>query len=94
MLDHIFDEILMLYPHQKLPYIIIYKERLFYELYRDILHFTGVQVLRITELVMPDYKVFQEMKQLRVLELVETHFASDEGCGCLKGLQQLACWLD
>lgn len=70
------------------------EERLFYELYRDILHFTGVQVLRITELVMPDYKVFQEMKQLRVLELVETHFASDEGCGCLKGLQQLACWLD
>ncbi|MCR5530372.1 MAG: hypothetical protein K6F26_00805 [Lachnospiraceae bacterium] len=69
-------------------------ERLFYELYRDILHFTGVQVLRITELVMPDYRVFQEMKQLRVLELVEAHFTSDEGYECLKGLQQLACWLD
>ena len=64
------------------------------ELYRDIVKFKGVQVLRIDGLSMPDYHVFEEMKQLKVLELVEVNFASFEGYECLMNLQQFACWMD
>ena len=69
-------------------------ELLMNELYKDVRNFTGVQVLRIYELMIPDYSFFQNMKQLKALELVSVSFTSYEGYECLKDLQQFACWMD
>ena len=61
---------------------------------KDIVHFKGVQVLRINGLVFDAFGIFKELPELKVLELVETVFHSIEGMDGLKKLEQLCCWMD
>ncbi len=61
---------------------------------KDIVHFKGVQVLRINGLEFDDFKVFKKLSELKVLELVETNFHSISEMEELKKLEQLCCWLD
>lgn len=61
---------------------------------QDLPHFTGLEVLRIQELTLPDYAVFHNMKSLKTLELAQTYFLSIDGYEKLLDLQQLSCWLD
>lgn len=62
--------------------------------WRDITLFSGVEVLRIHGLTLPDLAFLDKLPDLRVLELVETEFVSTEGIEKLTRLEQLACWLD
>ncbi len=62
--------------------------------WRDIMLFTGVEVLRVQGLDFPDLGFLDVMPDLRVLELVETRFASMRGIEKLSRLKQLACWLN
>lgn len=62
--------------------------------WRDVMLFTGVEVLRIQGLDFPDLGFLDVMPNLRVLELVETRFASMRGIEKLTRLKQLACWLN
>lgn len=62
--------------------------------WRDIMLFTGVEVLRVQGLDFPDLGFLDGMPNLRVLELVETRFASMRGIEKLNRLKQLACWLN
>lgn len=62
--------------------------------WRDVMLFTGVEALRIQGLDFPDLGFLDVMPKLRVLELVETRFASTRGIEKLTQLKQLACWLD
>ncbi len=61
---------------------------------KDIVHFKGVEVLRINGLVFDGFNVFKELSELKVLELVETNFHSISEIQELKKLEQLCCWLD
>lgn len=63
-------------------------------LWRDITLFTGVEVLRIQGLEIPDLTFLDNFPDLRALELVETEFAKTDGIEKLERLEQLACWLD
>lgn len=63
-------------------------------LWRDITLFTGVEVLRIQGLDIPDLTFLNNFPDLRALELVETKFAKTDGIEKLERLEQLACWLD
>lgn len=63
-------------------------------LYRDLKLFSGLTVLRIQGMELPDFTVFETMKNLKVLELVGTGFCEKDGVEKLYGLKQLACWLD
>lgn len=63
-------------------------------LWQDIVLFSEVEVLRIQGLTIPDFKIFANMPDLRVLELVGTSFSSDAGIDCLYGLEQLCCFMD
>lgn len=63
-------------------------------LWRDISLFTGVEVLRIQGLDIPDLTFLDNFPDLRALELVETKFAKTDGIEKLERLEQLACWLD
>lgn len=69
-------------------------ESLLGQVYKDIIHFKDVEVLRIRYLEMPDYTVFSEMKNLRALELISVTFGAADGCECLESLEQLSVWLD
>lgn len=60
--------------------------------YKDLKFFTGLTVLRILLLVLPDYSVFGEMKNLKALELAETVVESNNGKENLYNLNQLSCW--
>lgn len=62
--------------------------------WRDISLFTGVEVLRIQGLVIPDFKIMDNFPNLRAAEFVETVFASSDGIGNLLKLEQLSCWMD
>ncbi len=61
---------------------------------KDIVHFKGVQVLRINGLILEEFNIFKELPELKVLELVETTFYSIKGIENLKRLEQLCCWVD
>lgn len=63
-------------------------------LWRDITLFTGIEVLRIQGLDIPDLTFLDNFPDLRALELVETKFAKTDGIEKLECLEQLACWLD
>ncbi len=63
-------------------------------LWRDIVLFTGVEVLRIQGTQIPDLTVLDKFPDLRVLELVETLFVSTDGIENLNKLEQLSCWRD
>lgn len=61
---------------------------------QDMPHFTGLKVLRVQGLTLPDYAIFHNMKNLKTLELVEIYFLSTDGYEKLFDLQQLSCWVD
>ena len=61
---------------------------------QDIGLFTGLEVLRIQGAEYQDMTFLRTMPKLRVLEVVETYFASMEGIDDLVRLKQLCCWLD
>lgn len=61
---------------------------------QDIGLFTGLEVLRIQGTEYQDMTFLRAMPLLRVLEVVETQFASLEGIDGLVQLKQLCCWLD
>ena len=63
-------------------------------LYKDLALFKKLEVLRMIYLHIPDYSFFEEMKDLRALELVSVEFDSTDGSESLLGLEQLAAWLD
>lgn len=65
-----------------------------HSLYKDLKLFSGLVVLRIQGLGLPDYTIFEEMKNLKVLELIEIYFESSNGKENLYNLNQLACWFD
>lgn len=62
--------------------------------WRDIALFTGVEVLRIQGLVIPDFTILGNFPNLRAAEFVETVFTSADGIENLLNLEQLSCWLD
>lgn len=62
--------------------------------YQDIALFTGLEVLRIQGLKIPDLTFLDKLSDLRVIELVETEFVSTVGIEKLTCLEQVACWLD
>lgn len=61
---------------------------------RDLALFTGVEVLRVYGLQIPDLTFLEKFTNLRTAEFVETEFASTNGIERLNKLEQLACWLD
>lgn len=63
-------------------------------LWRDLAQFTGIEVLRVQGLRIPDLTFLDKFISLRAAEFVETVFASTEGIERLSKLEQLACWLD
>lgn len=63
-------------------------------LWRDLALFTGVEVLRVHGLQIPDLTFLEKFTNLRTAEFVETTFASTNGIETLNKLEQLACWLD
>lgn len=63
-------------------------------LWRDLALFTGVEVLRLQGLEIPDFTFLERFTNLRTAELVETMFVSTDGIEILNRLEQLACWLD
>lgn len=63
-------------------------------LWPDLALFTGVEVLRVQGLQIPDLTILDNFCDLRALELVETSFVSTDGIERLNKLEQLACWLD
>ena len=63
-------------------------------LWRDMVLFTGVEVLRVQGLKIPNLMFLESFTNLRAAEFVETLFASTEGIEGLNKLEQLACWRD
>lgn len=63
-------------------------------LWRDLALFTGVEVLRVQGLEIPDLTFLEKFTSLRAAEFVETVFASMDGIEGLNKLEQLSCWLD
>lgn len=63
-------------------------------LWHDLALFTGVEVLRVQGLEIPDLTFLEKFTSLRAAEFVETAFVSTEGIEGLNRLEQLACWLD
>lgn len=63
-------------------------------LWRDLALFTGVEVLRVRGLEIPDLTFLEKFTSLRAAEFVETWFGSTDGIEKLNKLEQLACWLD
>lgn len=63
-------------------------------LWCDLALFTGIEVLRIQGLKIPDFMFLEKFTHLRAAEFVETEFASANGIDRLSELEQLACWLD
>lgn len=61
---------------------------------QDIGLFAGLEVLRIQGAEYQDMTFLRAMPLLRVLEVVETRFASLEGMDDLVRLKQLCCWVD
>lgn len=62
--------------------------------WNDINLFTGVEVLRVHGLTIPDLLFLKNFPELRVVELVETVFHTTEGIELLLKLEQLSCWGD
>lgn len=63
-------------------------------LWCDLALFTGVEVLRLQGMEIPDLTFLEKFTNLRTAELVETKFVSTDGIEILNRLEQLACWLD
>lgn len=63
-------------------------------LWRDLALFTGIEVLRVQGLEIPDLTFLEKFTNLRAAEFVETVFASMDGIEGLNKLEQLFCWLD
>lgn len=63
-------------------------------LWCDLALFTGVEVLRVQGLEIPDFTFLEKFTDLRAAEFAETLFASTNGIEILNRLEQLACWLD
>ncbi len=61
---------------------------------QDIGLFTGLEVLRLFSAEYQDMTFLRAMPLLRVLEVVESSFASLEGIDDLARLKQLCCWFD
>jgi hypothetical protein len=61
---------------------------------QDIGLFTGLEVLRLFSAEYQDMTFLRAMPLLRVLEVVESRFASLEGIDDLARLKQLCCWFD
>ena len=61
---------------------------------QDIGLFTGLEVLRLYSAEYQDMTFLRAMPLLRVLEVVESRFASLEGIDDLARLKQLCCWFD
>lgn len=64
------------------------------EAWRDIKLFSGIEVLRIQGLCLPDLGFINALPELRVAELVETEFEKSDGIENLLKLEQVSCWLD
>lgn len=62
--------------------------------WRDFAAFSGVEVLWIQGLVIPDFKFLDNFPNLRVAVFVETVFVASDGIENLQKLEQLGCWLD
>lgn len=63
-------------------------------LWSDLALFTGVEVLRVQGLEIPDLTFLEKFSDLRTAEFVETVFNSTEGIERLNSLEQASCWLD
>ncbi len=61
---------------------------------QDIGLFTGLEVLRLFSAEYQDMTFLRAMPLLRVLEVVESRFASLAGIDDLARLKQLCCWFD
>lgn len=64
------------------------------EAWRDIKLFSGVEVMRIQGLCIPDLGFINVLPELRVVEFVETEFEKSDGIENLLKLEQVSCWLD
>lgn len=64
------------------------------EAWRDIPLFSGIEVLRIHGLCLPDLGFINALPKLRVVELVESEFEKPDGIENLLKLEQISCWLD
>ncbi len=64
------------------------------EAWRDIPLFSGIEVLRIHGLCLPDFGSISALPELRVAEFVETEFEKSDGIEDLLKLEQVSCRLD
>lgn len=69
-------------------------EKIARNIQQDIGLFTGLEALRTQGAEYQDMTFLRTMPRLRVWEVVETRFASQEGIDDLVRLKQLCCWLD
>jgi len=63
-------------------------------LVNDLSLFKSLKVLRIYEIQLNDFRIIQNLSNLRVLELKDVAFASSEGIESLVKLDQLCAWVD
>ena len=63
-------------------------------MWQDITLFSGVEVLRIKGLKIPDFSILKSFPGLRTAEFVETVFQTAKDIERLNGLEQLSCYLD